>query len=331
MKRFLKILLCLTSVFAASQCYAAGITATAKLDSAMLLMGKQTALHINVVGALKPEGQLSVIDTMWRNVEIIDMGLPEITDLGNNRKELKQDIIIQSFDSGMYAVPPVIYIQPGDTVSTNSPVLKVIPVPVDTLKTIHDYADVSDVDRKVLDYVPDWMTDYGIWILLALVVIGLAVFVYYKWLRQGKIPLLPKKKPVPPYNLAITALNNLQNQKLCERGEEKEFYTRLTDILRVYLDGRFHINAMEMTSTQIMNALRDNEETKESEPMMKQILEIADFVKFAKVRPLPEDNKLAMESAIRFVENTKPVEKPEPEEADKASENKAKTKDNTTK
>lgn len=328
MRRLLKIFLCLTAVLAASQCFAAGITATAKLDSAMLLMGKQTALHINVVGSLKPEGQLSVIDTMWRDVEIIDMGTPEITDLGNNRKELKQDIIIQSFDSGMYAVPPVIYIQPGETVATNSPVLKVIPVPVDTLKTIHDYADVSGVDRKVLDYVPDWMTDYGVWILLALIVIGLAIFVYYKWLRQGKVPLLPKKKPVPPYNLAITSLNNLRSQNLCERGEEKEFYTRLTDILRVYLDGRFHINAMEMTSTQIMDALRNNDETRPSEPMMKQILEIADFVKFAKVRPLPDDNKLAMDSAIRFVEDTKPVEKPESAES---SSEKDETKDNSTK
>lgn len=326
MKIFLKIYFCITAVFIASQCYATGITATAKLDSAMLLMGKQTALHINVVGPLKTEGQLSVIDTMWRNIEIIDMGLPEVTDLGNNRKELKQDIIIQSFDSGMYAVPPVIYIQPGDTVSTNSPVLKVIPVPVDTLKTIHDYADVSDVDRKVLDYVPDWMTDYGVWILLALIVTGLAIFVYYKWLRQGKLPLLPKKKPVPPYNLAISSLNNLRSQNLCERGEEKEYYTRLTDILRVYLDGRFHINAMEMTSTQIMEAIRSNDDTRQSEPMMKQILEIADFVKFAKVRPLPEDNKLAMESAIRFVEDTKPVEKPEPAESTKAE-----SKDNSTK
>lgn len=331
MKRLLKIFISLAAILSASQCFAAGITATAKLDSAMLLMGKQTALHINVVGSLKPEGQLSVIDTMWRNIEIIDMGAPQITDLGNNRKELKQDIIIQSFDSGMYAVPPVIYLQPGDTVATNSPVLKVIPVPVDTLKTIHDYADVSDVERKVLDYVPDWMTDYGIWILLAVIVIGLALFVYFKWLRKGKIPLLPKKKPVPPYNLAITALNNLRTQNLCERGEEKEFYTRLTDILRVYLDGRFHINAMEMTSTQIMDALRSNDETRQSEPMMKQILEIADFVKFAKVRPLPEDNKLAMESAVRFVEDTKPVEKPEPTEGANSDGKRAETKNNSTK
>lgn len=291
---------------------AADIKATAKLDSAFLLMGKQTALHIEVSGELAPNGSLNVIDTMWKQIEIVDMGQPKVTDLGNNRKELKQDIIIQAFDSGMYAMPPVIYLQPGDTVATNSPVLKVVPVPIDTLTTIHDFADVSDVKRELLDYLPDWTTDYGLWILLALIVICGSIFVYYKWLRKGKIPFVPKRKPVPPYNLAMMELTKLNQQRLCERGEEKEYYTRLTDILRVYLDGRFNINAMEMTSSQIVEALTHNDETKDSEQMMRQILEIADFVKFAKVRPLPEDNKLAMDSALRFVENTKPIEQPKP-------------------
>lgn len=305
----------------------AEVKATASLDSAYILMGKQTPLHVTVVGELDANGGLGVIDTMWNQIEIIDMGQPVVNDLGNGRKELKQDIIIQAFDSGLYAVPPVFFIQPGDTVTTDSPVLKVLPIPVDTLTTIHDFADVSDVNRKVTDYLPDWATDYGLWILLAIIVIGGSLFVYFKWLRKGKIPLMPKRKPIPPYNLAMMELNNLGTEKLCERGEEKQYYTRLTDILRVYLAGRFHINAMEMTSTQIMKALRDNEETRNSEAMMQKILEIADFVKFAKVRPLPEDNVLAMNSAIRFVEDTKPVEKPEEEEG-KAPTDEAKTKTN---
>lgn len=292
------------------QASAAGVTAKAALDSAYLLMGKQTALHVEVVGEFKGNGGLGVIDSMWRDIEIVDMGTPVVTDLGNNRKELKQDIIIQAFDSGMYAVPPILFLQPGDTVATNSPVLKVVPVPIDTLVTIHDYADISTVDRKIYDYLPDWATDYGIWILLAIIVIALCLFVYFKWIKKGKVPSILKPKPVPPYKLAMQSLSNLNSEKLCERGEEKQYYTRLTDILRVYLSGRFGINAMEMTSTQIMDALRHNEETRNSERMMQRILEIADFVKFAKVRPLPEDNVEAMDSAIRFVEETKPVENP---------------------
>ncbi|MCM1400839.1 MAG: cell wall anchor protein [Bacteroides sp.] len=301
------------SLVASAMCAgAAGIKATAALDSAFLLMGKQTPLHVEVMGELNESGALEVIDSMWKEIEIIDMGKPTVTDLGNNRKQLVQDIIIQSFDSGMYAVPPVIYIQPGETIATNSLVLKVVPVPIDTLVTVHDYADVANVDREFFDYLPDWATDYGIWILLAIIVIGGCLFVYFKWLRKGKLPSILKPKPEPPYVVAVRRLNKLNGENLCERGEETQFYTRLTDILRTYLDGRFGINAMEMTSSQILEALRHNSDTRDSEQLMQRVLEIADFVKFAKVRPLPDDNTLAMRSAMKFVEDTKPVENPQP-------------------
>ena len=284
------------------------MVAKASLDSVYILMGKQTSLHIEVVGNLDPSGGINTVDSMWKDVEIVSIGEPAIEDLGNNRKELKQDIIVQSFDSGMYTLPPVYYVQEGIKVATNQPVLKVVPVPVDSMATIHDFADISDVDRHFFDIFPDWMTDYGVWILLSLAVIGLALFIYFKWLRKGKIPLVPTKKPVPPYQLALLHLDALRNEHLCERGEEREFYTRLTDILRVYIDKRFGINAMEMTTTQIKRALKDNEFTRISERHMAKILEIADFVKFAKVRPLPDDNEKAFRSAVQFVEETRPVE-----------------------
>ncbi len=296
--------------FAASE-----FSAKSELDSVYLLMGKQTRLHVNVVGPLSETGGIVAIDSMWKDVEIISMGEPKINDLGNNRKELRQDIIIQSFDSGMYTLPPVIYLQEGETIFTNRPVLKVIPVAVDSMVTVHDYADVADVNRHFFDYFPDWVTDYGAWILLTLAVIAISLFIYLKWLRKGQIPLIPAKKPVPPYQLAIQRLEELRNEHLCERGEEKEYYTRLTDILRSYLDKRFGINAMEMTSTQIKNALRSNEATRLPERYMTRILEIADFVKFAKVRPLPDDNEQAFRSAMQFVEDTKPEETPDTDDS----------------
>ncbi len=102
-------------------------------------------------------------------------------------------------------------------------------------------------------------------------------------------------------------LETLRTENLCDKGQEKEYYTRLTDILRSYLDTRFGINAMEMTSSQIVKSLRNNEETRMPEKYMSRVLEIADFVKFAKARPLPEDNAASFRSAPQFVEDTKPL------------------------
>lgn len=113
-------------------------------------------------------GGIVTPDSMWTSVEVASHGERKITDLGNGRRQLEQDIMIQAFDSGMYTLPPVIYLQDGETIMSNTPVLKVLPVPVDTMLTVHDYADVSDINRHILDYFPDWFTDYGLWIFLAL-------------------------------------------------------------------------------------------------------------------------------------------------------------------
>ena len=304
-------------------------TAKVQLDSVYILMGKQTPLHVEIVGPLTETGGILTADSLWTDVEVASLGDPVITDLGNGRKQLNQDIIIQAFHSGMYTLPPVIYLQEGETVFSNTPVLKVLPVPVDSMVTVHDYADVADVNRHFLDYFPDWFSDYGIWILLALILLAVCVFVYMKWLRKGNLPLISKKKPEPPYEVAVKSLEALHDEHLCERGQVKEYYTRLTDILRVYLHRRFGINAMEMTSTEIRAAVRKNQETRPSEAYMAKILEISDFVKFAKVRPMPEDNERAFRDAMQFVEDTKPVEIAPEEET--SEENTGKPAANTTK
>lgn len=278
------------------------------LDSVYIEMGRVTPLHIEIVGTLSETGGILLPDTLWRDVEIAGQNEPEITDLGNGRKELKQDIILQAFDSGLYTLPPVLYVQDDQVYESNRPALKVVPTDIDSLSTINDYYDAQEPDSHFFDFLPDFITDYGLWIILAVLLILISVYIYFKWIREGRIPLMPAKKPIPPYELAMSRLDSLKGEKLCERGEEKEFYTRLVDILRSYMDARFGINAMEMTSSQILLALKENETTKLPEKYISQILEVADFVKFAKVRPLPEDNIASFKSAVQFVEDTRPVE-----------------------
>lgn len=309
----LHTLLLAVALFASLCANGANTVIKASLDSAYLLMGKQTLLHVSVVGNLPDSCNVQVVDTAWRDMEIIGISEPTYKDLGNNRKELLQDVIVQSFDSGMYTLPPIYFIDGGETIASNRPVLKVLPVAVDSMITVHDYADVVDIQRHFLDYLPDWLSDYGIWILLALVIIGGAGFVYFKWLRKGKLPLMPVKKPVPPYQLAMQQLQTLHDEHLCEKGEEKEFYTRLTDILRTYLDARFGINAMEMTSGEILELIRKNSEAQSVYDNLRQILQLADFVKFAKMNPLPDENDLSMMNAYLFVNQTKVEEMQEPE------------------
>lgn len=306
----ISLIIAIAGLAVSDRAAAAPVSVKASLDSAYILMGKQTVLNLEIVQDRGTQGAFinNNGDTLTREVEVIRAVKPDTTDLGNNRKEIKRELVIQSFDSGLYTIPPFVYVAGKDTFTSNALALKVIPVPVDSMATIHDYAGVVKPNTRIWDYLPDFIVDYW-WIFIIVLLCAAGIFVWMRYIKGKKaIPLVPKKKPVPPYELAMQQLNRLKSEKLCENGHEKEYYTRLTEILRIYLDKRFGINAMEMTSTQIMHHLQSNDDTKTSAPVMKQILEMADFVKFAKVRPLPDDNQKAFNNAVTFVENTKPVE-----------------------
>ncbi len=306
---------------------------TASLDSAYILMGKQTTLHLE---AQIPEaaGQFQVLlpaDTLVDKIEIIRVNSD--TTIANGLVALRNDIIIQSFDSGLYAIPPIRVIAGADTALSNHLILKVIPVPVDTLKgKIHEYAGVAEPPHHFLDFIPGSPVDWFRWITGIILLAGLIYAVYfYVFIERRRRPFRESKVViVPPYEQAKGALEKLREEHLCEKGQEREFYTRLTDILRVYLDRRFGISAMEMTSGDILRALSDNQETRWSRSQIEQVLSMADFVKFAKMRPLPDDNLRTFRSVEEFVENTRP--QPQPEEGETAvAESKDKNKQPKTK
>lgn len=305
-RRFLSFIAILTAALMTAPAWAQ-TSLKVSLDSAYVLMGKATPLHIELVTSSDKAGELSIpADTLCTNVEILKSLIADTTDLRGGRIQVNQELLLQSFDSGTYILNPIRYISGHETIASNKLVLKVLPVDVDSMTTIHDYADVVDVNRRLIDYLPDFIADYGAWFLAAILLIVIGYFLF-KRLTNGQGKIAEKIVIVPPYELAISELEALKADKLCENGHEKEFYTRLTDILRRYLQGRFGINAMEMTTTQIRHILNANEETRLSKRNMEQVLETADFVKFAKVRPLPEDNTRSFNSAMQFVEDTKPL------------------------
>lgn len=307
MARYIRTLfLTLTLALAAAIPAVSQTSLKVSLDSAYLLMGKTTPLHVELITPANAQGSLIIpADTIADKVEILRALDADTSDIRNGRVEIRQDLTLQSFDSGTYMLNPILYVQGNETIASNRLVLKVLPVAVDSLTTIHDYADVADVDRKLVDYLPDFLADYGLWIIAVIVLLVLGYFTFRR-LTSNKGEKAEKIIVIPPYERAMSELETLRADKLCEQGREKEYYTRLTDILRQYLNGRFGINAMEMTSTQIRHTLQANEETRLSKRNMERVLEIADFVKFAKVRPLPDDNTQAFNSAMQFVEDTKP-------------------------
>ncbi len=312
-------------------------TVRAKLDSTIIMMGKLTDLKVEVIQEKNVKGRFPIFDRIGERGYVgvcgdsIELRAPSKIDTidKNGRLNISYTIPIQGFDSGYYKLPELQFVTNRDTTFSNSVVLKVVPVLANANDPIDDYANVSDPENpSIFDIVPDWMINYWWIILIVLILLATIAYIYYRYKKDGTIL---KKKPIPtPYEVAYRSLIDLKSRKLWEQGEEKEYYTDLTDILRVYLYGRFGLNAMEMTSRQIMSRLRNVEEAKDQRKYLRKILDMADFVKFAKVRPLPEDNIESMDFALKFIEETKPV--PVVEDESKAeSDSKEGNSDNKSK
>ncbi len=308
------------------------ITVKASVDSVELVMGDRAKLNVQVEmpSSLASSVQLVDFPILSPGTEYIDFHGVDVVASdstvtnANGRTRLDFDFTIQAFDPGAITIPPfaVVAAQGADTVRSRIVALKVIPVDVDSLETINPMESIVAPQTRWYDYFPDWL----LWTLLAVVVAVAGTWAYLKFRRHRVIVEERRQAPVPPYDLAMTRLSTLRSRNLAENGHEKEYYTELVDILREYLQGRFGINAMEMTSTQILRALRSNPETRLTADEMRAVLSIADFVKFAKVRPLPDDNIRAFTKALNFVETTKPAPEPEPEEAQNTDKTQEKNK-----
>ncbi len=278
-------------------------------------MGRMTTLRLQVVEDEGAKGTFPLLQPNDRgyagvcgdSVELRTSIQRDTTRLGSGRIQVDWQVPVQSFDSGAYRLPELAYVVGRDTVRTNRLSLKVVPVKATAEDQIAGLARPADpAGKSFWDFLPDWLVDYW-WIGLIAVMAALICFEEAIRRKPGvRIPGLAPKKEPDPWEEAVSGLENLKAQKLWEQGQEKEYFTRLTDILRIYLQKRFGINAMEMTSRQIMMTLAADTELREKRGMVRQILDMADFVKFAKVRPLPDDNIAAWNNAMAFVRDTKP-------------------------
>lgn len=315
----LHILLAVLLTFSLSA--SAAPTVKASLDSVNLLMGKMTSLHLSVSVPKGTKGSFPILSRFREDGIIplcgdsVELRAPSKIDTveSGSMLDIRYDIPLQAFDSGYYRLPEFVFVTGRDSIRSNAVSFKVYPVNTKEDEQINDYASVADPENSsIFDAVPDWVIDFWWVILIVLIAIGLFIYVMRRYKKVGSI--LPKKPEPTPYEEASTALKDLKEKKLWEQGMEKEYFTELTEILRRYLYRRFGINAMEMTSRQILSSLSKNKDIADKRQYFRQILNMADFVKFAKVRPLPDDNILAYDNAVRFVEETKPV--PVPEDGD---------------
>ena len=280
----------------------------ATIDSTNILIGQQTKIHLEIAANKGQQLQIPLIpDTLMTGVEVLEISKIDTIDIGNNRTQMKYDYLITSFDSALYLLPPFKVIAGADTAFSAELALKVSTLPVDTeSEQFYDIKDVRKPPFVLMDYLPG--------ILLILTIIALAAligFIIYRLINKKSLVPFKKEEPyIPPHIRAIRRLDAIKTEKLWQMGKEKEYHSEITETLRTYIEERFGIGAMEMTSGEILAAIRKFSDTDVVYDHLKQILILADFVKFAKYKSLPDENELSMMNAYLFVNNTKEEELP---------------------
>lgn len=245
---------------------------------------------------------------LTEQIEIINEGPVDTLTSDGRRMTLSKKWTLTTFEDGIHPLGhfPVVYLDKNivDTLrSADSLILQVGTFEIDTLTmSLRDLKPVMGAPLKVGE-----ISGYVLWGLLALAVVALAVWLIIT--RRRNLTLLGKPKPiVPPHVVAIRELETLNSQKLWQNNKHKLYYTRLTDILRQYMEGRWGLAAMEMTSDEIFAALDGMDVPDREFGRLRDILRSADLVKFAKFTPDAGDNETAYTNAYYFVEGTKPTE-----------------------
>ncbi len=291
---------------------------TARVDSVELAIGDQTDLIIQVKLGARQQAELPLYnDTLITGIEVLDM-VPIDTVYTDNKERmtLTQRYKITSFDEKLYLIPPIQVVVDGDTIQSDPLSLKVM-VPFDMSEAKEDEF-FGPKDIMVPPFVwSDWSTLF-ICLLLLLPAIGLAVYLIRRLMDNKPIIRRIKLTPeIPPHEEAFQLIEEIKSRKAWQSAGPKAYYTELTDVLRKYMARRFGFNAMEMTSTEIIEALQNQGDAK-AIAELKTLFSTADLVKFAKHNPLINENDANLMNAIDFINETKvlpdPDAKPEPTE-----------------
>ena len=249
--------------------------------------------------------------------ELIESMPVDTLERDGRRMKLRKQYVLAAFQEGMHrVVPQVMYLDKNivDTLSGGDTlILAVTTFQIDsTSHSIFDFKPQMDMPFKMGE-----ITGYIMWSILGLILLALAIYGLHRLLKHyGKSfgTIFKPAPPLPPHVVAFMALEKLHEEHLCQQGEHKLYYSQLTDILREYISGEFSVGAMEMTSDEIIEAMRSVEIQSKQKMDLADVLREADLVKFAKAEPESEQSEGDYQRAWEFVMQTKPVEPTEDDE-----------------
>ena len=323
MRRLSLCIILTASVLAAS----AQVSVEAVIDSIQIFVGQQA--HVTLTATAKENAkvefpQFKPMEYITPGVEVLDRQELEQQPQDNGFVSRSMVYTMTSFDDTLYYIPPMTVKIDGKPYKSKSLALKVLTIEVDTLHA-EQFFGPKDVQDNPFEW-SDW--EWPFWLsVLMLVLLAVAYYLYLR-LRDNKpiISHIRIVKRLLPHQKAMKEIEQIKADKMVSSENSKEYYTKLTDTLRKYIEERYGFNAMEMTSSEIIEKLMASQDQKALDEL-RQLFTTADLVKFAKYSTLINENDANLVNAIDFINQTKlenvPVEetvKPQLSEEDQRSQ-----------
>ncbi|MBQ7421055.1 MAG: hypothetical protein IJV27_02750 [Prevotella sp.] len=286
----------------------AQVSVKSEIDSAKIVIGEQAKFYISITAdenariefpSYKPQQDLT------KGIEVVETNGDTLKTSQDKKRIFRRIYTLTAWDEGNYTIPAQEIKVNGKIHTTESHPLEVLTLEADTL-----HPDEMRPAKDVLDNPFSW----GEWIpliLLVLLVVFLLALDFYliKRLKENK-PIMAKihfVKKLLPHEKALKEIEQMKVEELTRSEDQKFYYTKLTETLRQYLEERFGINAMEMTSGEIIDKLRQ-EEDKEKIDELRRVFETADLVKFAKYSTQNNENDMYLSHVVDFINATKQEE-----------------------
>ena len=302
------------------------VKATASLDSAQILLGDQVKLflqldkpkHISVRFPMVP-------DTIVEFIEVLDRSKIDTFEGENDDFEkLIQTFTITCFDSGAYRIPPYWFnIEVdgiNDSIPSNGVTLQVYSMPIDTTMGPTDIKMPYDAPLSLKEVTP-----YILGVILAGAILFFILYSIKRKKKNQPIFAKPAKPKEPAHIVALRELNRIKEEKIWQKDKIKLYYSEVTEALRIYIEDRFQIPAMEQTSDETIAVFKTQKEPLSERDFNKLsgILKLADMVKFAKYKPMTDDNTATLDDAFIFINDTKVevVKEEKPEQKEKPVRN----------
>ena len=292
------------------------INISAALDSTKIRIGEQVKLDLYVSYSAKQNNLKiqwpNIADTITDKIEVISVSAIDTTSPDKSNPDIiqqHQQITISAYDSGYFAIPGFKFFINNDSTNafySQSLFLEVHTVPTDS--SITKTKDIKPPFAEAFNW--KWYSKYFYWGFSLLVIIILIVLITIYFTKKNKIVVLKSEKPkIPAHIIALQSLEKIKNEQIWKEEKTKEYYSSISDTIRLYIEERFKVNALESTTAEIMKAFRSQVVDKESKDKLQQLLMLSDLVKFAKQFPIISEHTFTLQNAFDFVNETKREEK----------------------